>query len=493
MRPKTDRCSGDEGATLVMVLAFMAAIGLVVMAVLSYSETSFKVSQTARDLEERTAAADGGLKWALDRLIADPTVCPASPADAPTTLAGAPATNGATPAITCSVREVTAESDGTGWAVFVDRDNGYISSDSGTGDTETKQIKGAVYNGGLGNRWDAPAGGGNLPPLEIEDGELLVNTASGGDCTLPDHVLLVGTSTFGCTNGTAASLPDSTQFLPFAPGFLPVRTASGVTDASDCTIFEPGYYPSGINLTTTNYLKSGQYLFTHEIVVAHQKVLGGMPPLSLDSTPVETGVLFPDDATISSEVPCALVDEPSERSGVQLIFGGEGWLRVDNSARFEIFSMAQERTPGKVVPGAAIYGVPADATGTWASFASTRHGIGATPADGDEPLFSNGEGVNARTVIHGGVYAPGLYVDLTAKNDGETKVLAGVVAGWVGIRSSANAISFEISSGETFTLRQYVLESVAPSATSRNITATALVRLPTETPDKPIISSWVVS
>ena len=59
--------TGDDGAVLPMVLAFVTVIGVIVGALLSQAAVNFKATTALRDNRDRVFAADAGLEWVLAR------------------------------------------------------------------------------------------------------------------------------------------------------------------------------------------------------------------------------------------------------------------------------------------------------------------------------------------------------------------------------------------------------------------------------------------
>jgi Tfp pilus assembly protein PilX len=449
---------GDEGSALVIVLAFLTFVGLVVMATLSYAGSSFALSSTTRDIEERQAAADGGAKYAVARVVADAL------ASCTGAMAGAPATNGYTPAVTCETRDATRYTYSTGWGVYITDANGQIATQSGGGsDPDRRKINGPVYNGSTANPWNLHA------PLLVTNGGVLQRITSAG-CVQDSRLTIQGTGSYACTPPVdEPDEPGPTQQLPSSPGVLPDRPATGAGDTGGCRVFEPGRYASSPQLLAQNYFRSGVYFFEHGIGdVSGKDILAGR-----EST-TETAVM-PE----LLGMPCA-VDEPG---GVQFIFGGDGFLFAHNGSRVEIHSMAK----GDVM-GTSIYRLDATARtpAPWRAYASTRTGLG-------NPVVQSGQGGDANMVVHGLVYLPGGALDLEGKQSDVTQVLGGVVAGAVRLQASASmAQPVQIHAGEAFTFDLYVITSRVADPGGKDVTVSVALRLPDEDPTEPIVYSWTV-
>ncbi|MFN0025776.1 MAG: hypothetical protein ACKV2O_01145 [Acidimicrobiales bacterium] len=459
------RTGSDEGSALVIVLAFIAVVGLVVSAVLSYTDTSFRVSSSTRSIEERTAAADGGAKFALARLIDNPLICNGAP------ITGAPVSNAQTPLVSCTTRPTTARTDGTGWGLYVNEATGQISSQGAASAVNLRRVNGPVYNNSTTNPWAvSPAG------LEVVDGGVVQNITSSG-CIPPPGLVITGQGSFACTPPVNPSpLPPPTQPLPSSPGALPLQSPNGSSTTGACRVFEPGRYQAPPVLLASNYFKPGVYFFEAGWPPLDGKIILGGGPI-----PTESRVLFteaPGPLNRATLVPCSTNDP----LGVQFIFGGAGWIFVDNNSRVELHSMGQGDTTGTT-----LYRLRASDPNGWGAFASTRSGMA-------NPMLRNGYGTNSSFVLHGVAYLPGGALDLRATNDNASQIRGGAVVGWAHLESSGSpVIGVEVSAGESFPITQYVIHSKVAGGDGKSVTVSAVVRLPVDRPRDPIIYSWVVS
>ena len=74
MRPKFRRRRGEEGASLLIALAFMLVFALLVTALLQFSVTSFKASNTIVDRARASYSADAGVDTAIAQIRQDTTM-----------------------------------------------------------------------------------------------------------------------------------------------------------------------------------------------------------------------------------------------------------------------------------------------------------------------------------------------------------------------------------------------------------------------------------
>jgi hypothetical protein len=452
--------AAEEGSALVIVLAFITFVGLVVMATLSYAGSSFALSATSRDIARREAAADGGAKFAVAQVITDVANCTPS-------MAGAPLTNGYTPAVSCESRASTAYTDSTGWGVFIDEGNGQIATQSGGGSAlDARAINGPVYNGSTAsNPWDLKSS------LLVSNGGVLQHLGTSG-CVKPSELTIQGTGSLACT--PPVQLPDepsATQKLPSSPDVLPDRPATGDGGTGSCRVFEPGRYASAPQLLEQNYFRSGVYLFEHGIgAVGGKKLLAGKPP------PTETALLL-NTAANPNTVPCAVAEDTT---GVQFIFGGDGYLFADNGSDVEIHSMAKGDATGT-----SIYRLRTTDPEPWRPYASTR-GLGS-------PILESGHGTKANIAVHGLVFVPGGSIVLEGKNSDITQIMGGVVAGSVTLQASASmAQGVQIHAGEEFSFDLLVIRSTVSDADGKAVTVSVALRVPEDDPSHPVIYSWTV-
>ncbi len=459
--------AGDEGTVLILVLAFVAFLGVVLTALLGYIETSFKVTSVARDIEQRTAAADGAAKWALNRLIEDPANCDA--------LGTPPAVNGHTATVTCASRIASVLTDSTGWGVYIDDPAGQIATQSAGGPVvDRHRIEGPIYMDSVSNPWDLKAN------LVVAGGGVLQRTTASG-CNPGsadfDRIVIQGAGSFACTPPVRQpEAPRPTQPLPSSPALLGRRSSSGDGNQT-CRVFQPGWYDQRPDLVAQNYFAAGVYFFEHGVGdIAGKDVLGG----GVSTT--ETAVI-PDLATMD----CAKPDD----GGVQFIIGTDGYLFAHNNARVELHSNATAD-----VAGTTIYRLRASDPAPWSTYAALP-ATDFTSGGFDRAVLRAGQGGNASLVVHGLVYVPGGSIDLEGKNTDVTQIRGGVVTAGLRLQAAANLVDpgLRISAGEQFTTTQYVIRASVPGD-GKPIEVAAVLRFPKRRPadpaTDPVIYSWVV-
>ncbi|MEZ5263421.1 MAG: hypothetical protein R2755_17035 [Acidimicrobiales bacterium] len=460
--------AGEDGAVLLIVLAFMAFMGMVIMAVLNFSDTSFRASTIMRDTDARLGAADGGIKFAIAQLVANPAVCGTTVGEGPVALPAAPPVNGFRAAVTCERRAATVFKDSIGWGLYLTDEAGQIAAvDDGLGGNDARRIEGPVYNHSTAAApWDLQAN------LVVEDGMVLQRIADDGCNTAQDiRLVLRGTASFACTPPVAPpTVPVPTQPLPTSPELLGTRSADGDGGAT-CRVFEPGRYAEMPNLAPQNYFRSGSYLFEQGFGVADGvTVLGGMAPA------VEQSVLG-----LAGSVPCAAGFVGVDGTGVQFIFAGGGSLVAQGGARVELHSAAKGDAAGTTIRQ-----VQASDPAPWGAMASTL------PAEYGSGLLRAAGG--ASLVVHGLVWAPTAAVDLNGQGGDVVQLLGGVVAAKVRLSSPGTMAEpgVRIAAGEPFQTEKYVVTATVPYEGGQPVEVRAVVRLPADDPDNPIIYSWNV-
>src|SRR4051812_8284605 len=140
---------GDQGASLVIVLAFLAVFGVLVVLLLGQTTTSFGRTLVSRTYNEKSFAADAGVDAAITRLRADDTLCPKAGATGALTPLSV---NSKTVTVTC--RTISGSSAGAGGYALITTDPGGSSFDTQSGGGGEKRIIGSVYSSGFTNSVD---------------------------------------------------------------------------------------------------------------------------------------------------------------------------------------------------------------------------------------------------------------------------------------------------------------------------------------------------
>ena len=285
--PLADR---DRGIMLPMVLVATLVFTMIGVAVASLVATGLRYGNVVEARADRLAAADGGLRYGVERLRNMDDLCSTGlGTGGGYTTIFPPTINGAATSVTC--RRVGNDiSDVQGWGVVITGSNVPGGQDifllNGSATTDTKALRGPVYVAD-------PLRLGFNATLVIEDGDMWYTQAS---CDPP--------AVIPETQGASPQLVFEPSFLRgpqcsskawsemFTPpsaktptlGALQVPSAVDDTSFPGCRVFSPGRYGAAIPLTGDNYFRSGDYYFENvDFTLAHKTVVFGFPSGSGDT------------------------------------------------------------------------------------------------------------------------------------------------------------------------------------------------------------------
>ena len=359
-------CDRDRGIMLPLVLVATVVFTIMGVAIAGLVSTGLRYGNVVEERADRLAAADGGLRFGVERLRNMEDLCSTGlGSGGGYTTIFPPTINGAATSVTC--RRVGKDiSDVQGWGVVITGSNVPGGQDifllNGSATTDTKSLRGPVYVA------DSHRLGFNAK-LVIEDGDMWYTQAS---CDPP------------------AVIPEAMGASPqliFEPSFLrspqcgtkawnemftppsaqtPTTAALGVPSAFDdtsfpgCRVFAPGRYAGAIPLTADNYFRSGDYYFENvDFSLAHTNVVFGFPSGSGD-IPRITASPACEDAMLYDQTTSL------ERGGATVWAGGNTKFMVGTQAELEIFRRQQAR--------------PTSACGHSTSTASGRTACRSSPA-----------------------------------------------------------------------------------------------------------------
>ena len=245
----------DRGNILPMVLVCVVVMSAIVAGLASYVTAGLGYSRIVEERADRLAAADGGMRYAVERLkLGASRICATAGGDS----IDPPDTNGAVVSVTC--RQVGDGFDDTnGWALILTGEETAPGSPlitSAGASSTAKLVGGPVYMNGL--RFQTSA------PLQFRYSQLLYTDP---DCqttpSLPPNVTFDSTSLgLACTE-RPWSRDDNANGMFSAPnvGPLPTNFDPPASFVGSCKVFEPGHYTVEPNLGSHNYFRSGNYVF----------------------------------------------------------------------------------------------------------------------------------------------------------------------------------------------------------------------------------------
>jgi hypothetical protein len=444
----------DRGGVLPLVLVATITFSLVVASLAGYVAAGLRYGNVVEARADRLAAADGGLRYGIERLRNFQTLC--------TTGAGAgggyttvfpPEINGATTEVTCR-RIGNAFSDVQGWGVVVTGAHVpssqplFITRGAGGATNNVKTFNGPLYVADP-TRLDLAAN------LKVKDGDMWY---SSDNCDVPVYVSEIdsGRLTFepSFLRGTLCVPQRWDSGLFNAPtAIVPTGFAMAVPAAADstsfpgCQVFSPGRYVGPLPLGPNNYFKSGDYYFEDtDLRLFNQSLLAGFPSGSGDSAKVsmpECNAAMVHDQTTSGE-----------RGGATFWLGGTSKIDVDTGGRLEIFRRQQAETYLSVVA--------LDRNGT----------VGAIPFRANTNSFQVSTVINwlietksgntNDASFHGLVWAPYSKLSLgNITNAANGQILGGLVIGQLDTQASNSAQAFSIGIEGNPIEARLLLESTA--------------------------------
>ena len=432
VRPSAAVRGGDVGSILPMVMCLVIVVSMVVVSLASYVTADLRYSRVVEDRADRLAAADGGLRFGVERLRNFQTLC--------TTGAGSgggfttvfpPEINGATTTVTC--RKVgKGISDVQGWGVVVT--GAGVPTGQKTflvqgGGGVVKTFSGPVYVSDP-TRMDLRSS------LEIADGDLWYSAAN---CAVPQSSPVVVNLTFTpnflrgpmCTqltwNGGLFRPPSAST--PPATGL--VVSSSPPTLIGQCTVFSPGLYTTTPTLSANNYFKAGEYVFQNVTLVLQNKTLiAGFPKDGGDAAKIRNDPCAAEQAADKAAVGAG------GRGGATFWLGGSSKFEIDNGGELEIFRRLQGGANDPTY--LSVYALDSPDTGTTPRYT-------ASTVDWNTSILETKSGSNNDVAIHGLFWAPRAKAMLgNITNAANGQLLGGIVVALLDTQASASASAFSI-------------------------------------------------
>lgn len=439
----------EQGATLILALAFLSLFGVFIAAILAQVSTNMRLTSTTRARTDRLLAADGGLEWGIQRARTQDTTCTSVAAGLQTlTSALTPLiVDGRTLTVKCqAMAGAVASPASQQWSVIT---NGLTT------------LAGAspVIAGG-----DVWAGGtvSAASTVATTDADVIRGVA---DCTAFALTgLTVGAPDI--SSCTTAAEPDVPHTLPPAP---PIRTDAAVVSCggNNWSIWHPGTYKGGAgpDVYPYNYLESGVYYFEDiSLNLPVAAFIGGKPPAG------ETSVLNAECAGIND----ATLGAASQASGagVTIILGGASGIRASGT-KFELYTRAPATPAG--TPGISVTTVPSD-----------NAVPGYKPWSPPVAVPPSAVHVTGRAAIHGLVYARNAPVSLTTNLT--APLLGGLVASTLTIVPGAAGLKAVEANGR----RTLLLTSTAAPGSSGEVAAaqSAVVKIANDPARTASVRSW---
>lgn len=445
----------DRGAVLPLVLVMAVVISLVIATVASYVTASLGYGHVVEDRADRLAAADGGMRYAIERLQNSAYAgCLTNLGNTGYTIDFPVDVNGAEVEITCtkgsnSIHDIKA------WAIIVTGEGvppgqPIWSSQGGAG--KTKLLGGPV--------WISDPERSNLQaPVEVEDGDIWYYRS---DCTNPS-LTVPGNLTFTPNYRGTICVPEPWYDVYDAPtvGTWPATLNPAPVPDGACTVFSPGTYTAPPPLGANTYFKAGNYYFANVTMnIENSIVTAGWPNFDWfgDQQFIENEPC--DDARDADEAANRALDPTNKYlGGATFYFGGTSRIEIGNKGKFEIMRRLQ------VDSLVSIQVIEDPALGT------------VSTLDYNDNIVWTKSGNNSDLALHGLLWAPEAQLEFgNVTNAANGQILGGAAVSRIVLQSSASASAFIIrveSSPIEFELR---LDATA-TKNGRSTTMTAVVQV----------------
>lgn len=415
----------DRGAILPLVMVSTVLISAATVAVAKYVSTDLRYSNVVEARADRLAAADGGLRYGIEKLRNFQTLCTTGAGVGGVTTIFPPLINGAVTSVTCQ-RVGNPISDVQGWGVVVTGEGVpsgvplFRTLGGGQSTGNIKTFSGPVYVSDP-TRIDLDA------LLEIKDGDLWYSADNcDNEPVIPEVQsgdLLFSPDFFRGVQCIPQEWDEGLFRQPTVepPPVSPLNAPH--VDNATCRVFSPGKYTS-MPLGRANYLKAGVYYLENvDLRLQNATLIAGYPDLGADGPKVEN-----PDCAAEQQYDEAINRANGTQGGVTIYLGGSSRINVDNNGRLEIF----RRLVGETY--LSVFALESSGTGY---LASTR--------DFNTWLLETQSGANNDVAIHGLVWAPRAAASLgniTQAANGQ--LLGGIAIARLDTQASASATAFTI-------------------------------------------------
>jgi hypothetical protein len=451
----TAACSGrrDRGGILPIVLVATVVFTLIVGAVATLVTTGLRYGNVVESRADRLAAADGGLRYGIERLRNMEDLCSTAAGDAGGyTTIFPPKINGADTTVTC--RRVGRDlADIQGWGAVITGEAVPAGQDifkvqgAGMSGVEIKRFRGPVYIADP-TRLDFNA------RLIIEDGDLYYTKSS---CDTPAVIPEMGAGLLefnpSFLRGPECNTRDWDQLFKPPTANVPtaqaLSAAAGYNDTSfpGCRIFYPGKYTGSIPLATDNYFVSGDYYFENiDFTLKNKAAIFGFPSGSGDDQKVAVSSCLQDaiDYDMTTSLPSG------KRGGATIWAGGSTKIFLDTGGELEIFRRQQNEVY------LSFYALDLNGAGFIPSSNSY------TVASSIDWILETKSGNNNDAAVHGLFWAPTSKISLgNVTNAAIGQLIGGLAIGQVDAQASASATEFSIGVEGTPLETHFLLESTA--------------------------------
>jgi len=422
MQHARNRQDRDSGTVLVMALVMALVISVVIAAIATYVTAGLRYGRVVENRADRLAAADGGLRYAIERLQNSAYAgCLTNLGNTGYTIDFPTQINGADVTVKC-----TKGSSGIGdikaWAIIVTGEgvpSGQPMFESQAGGGIQKLLGGPVWI-------SDPARSDLKAPVTIEDGDVWYYRA---DCDNPNLTIDSNLSFKPAFRGPiCVESPWSSVYTAPTVGTIPAVTdlahtnPAPTTDAYGCKIFSPGRYTVAPAWGANTYMKSGNYYFHNlTMTLTNAVVTAGWPDFNKYG-----------DQTFVPNYPCqdAMAADQASGStpGATFYMGGSSKFIVDNKGSLEILRRLQ---------GDDLVSIQTMNT-TTADYSASNLGY-------NQNIVYTKSGNNTDLAIHGLLWAPRAQLEFgNVTNAANGQLLGGAAVAHIILQASASASAFII-------------------------------------------------
>ncbi len=457
----------ETGAILPLVLVMSIVITMIVAALATYVATGLRFGNVAEARADRLAAADGGLRYGIERLgNSQYPACLSNLGNVGHTIEFPAQVNGAQVKVTCQ-KASGGISDIKAWAIVVtgaDVPTGLpmLTSQSGGGGPQ-KLLGGPVWvTDPDRSRTDLQA------PVTVENGDIWYYREDCPNATLDLDEDLSFTPAFRGTQcidkpwdeiydvpcPKSAADPEVCDWT-VAPVPQTEAPPPDIASVPGCTIFSPGMYTTPPALSKNNYFRAGEYYlvdFTWNITDA--TVVAGF---------ANTDLLYGDQQFLAN-APCADATFADANSGstpgATFYLGGTARIEIGTKGGLEILRRAQG---ADFVSIQALRDMPAPYVNS--------------SLDYKTDILWTQSGNNSDLALHGQAWAP--YASMTfgnVTNSANGQILGGAAFATIHLQASASASAFVIRVETSPTVYSLLLKSVA-TLDGRSTTMHAVVQV----------------
>ena len=428
MRHAPNHTKRDRGSVLTLCLVMVVVIAVVIGAIASYVTSGLRYGRVVEDRADRLAAADGGLRYAIERLQNSAYAgCLTNLGNAGYTIDFPVQVNGADVQVTCR-KGAGGIGDIKAWAIIV----------TGAGVPPGQWFLQSQAGGGIqkmlgGPVWVSDPERTNLQaPVTIEDGDVWYYRA---DCTNPNLTIDSNlTFTPAYRGPICVESPWTTVYTAPTPGSFAAAgdvantDPAPTVDANGCTVFSPGRYTVAPAWGPNTYMKSGNYYF-HNVTldVRDAVVTAGWA----DFDRYGDQVFVPNYPCTDTSNPTSAInlDRASGAApGATFYMGGGASIEIGNQGSLEILRRLQ---------GDSLVSIQA-MSGTTANYSASTLGY-------NDNIIVTKSGNNSDLAIHGLVWAPYAQMEFgNVTNSANGQLLGGAALSRIALQASASASAFVI-------------------------------------------------